>query len=321
MPPNFIGASPSENGEAGLVPAPLAGDEGKVLYGDGSWRTPPSGETNGSGVAFPENPSGKYLKDDGTFDDVKNNGYVPSSVDQDTLIRSTDQVTIDPVLNSNTDANYYDHAMNLAAIYSLFKDMLTNVWHTNYTEAQTYGDFVEALYSEYDRIELWLKASNTNLYGDGNEYPITVKMIGEYGKVNPSYPDIDYWKFQGTMYADTNDNFNGYDALKMTIYVNPLDPELPDDLLDEINDSSTGEFDHYELGDEEDITIKVFDVETYMQDDHEDNQHYFYWEQPNRLLFPLKTNNKRKVITEARLKSEALKGTERTLPAILWLIL
>lgn len=279
MPPNFIGASPSENGEAGLVPAPLAGDESKVLYGDGSWRTPPSGELNGSGVTFPENASGKYLKDDGSFDNVKNNTYGPSSVDRNTSIRSTDQVTIDPEVNDKLEEGYFDHTINLSAIYSLFKDMLTNVWQSDYTEAQTYGDFVEALYSEYDRIELWLHTTNLDLYGEGNEYSVTVKMVGEYGKVNPAYPDTDYWKFQGTVHPNDNDDygFNGFDTLKMTIYVNPIDPELPDDLIIAVDYPDTDNPVRYETASDDDICTNVFDVEMYNQNDYEDNGHFIYW--------------------------------------------
>lgn len=105
MPPNFIGASPSENGEAGMVPAPLAGDENKVLYGDGNWRTPPSGETNGSGVTFPENPSGKYLKDDGTWDEppagiVTQNGEYGYIGANDTFIPFKSQADINAAVSA-----------------------------------------------------------------------------------------------------------------------------------------------------------------------------------------------------------------------------
>lgn len=35
---NFVGATSSVAGSAGLVPAPAAGDEGKALHGDGTWK-------------------------------------------------------------------------------------------------------------------------------------------------------------------------------------------------------------------------------------------------------------------------------------------
>ena len=35
---NFSGATATEAGEAGLVPAPSAGDQDKILFGDGSWK-------------------------------------------------------------------------------------------------------------------------------------------------------------------------------------------------------------------------------------------------------------------------------------------
>ena len=34
---DFVGATPTENGEHGLVPAPLAGQESYYLRGDGTW--------------------------------------------------------------------------------------------------------------------------------------------------------------------------------------------------------------------------------------------------------------------------------------------
>jgi len=39
----FTGASSSENGEKGIVPRPMAGDEEKYLKGDGTWGTPSGG--------------------------------------------------------------------------------------------------------------------------------------------------------------------------------------------------------------------------------------------------------------------------------------
>lgn len=44
------GATASAAGAAGLVPAPAAGDQGKVLYGDGTWKTPPAGTGGGAGT-------------------------------------------------------------------------------------------------------------------------------------------------------------------------------------------------------------------------------------------------------------------------------
>ena len=43
LPSDFTGATSSTAGAHGLVPAPAAGDEGKVLLGDGTWATLPSG--------------------------------------------------------------------------------------------------------------------------------------------------------------------------------------------------------------------------------------------------------------------------------------
>lgn len=104
MPPNFIGASSSENGEAGLVPAPLAGDEEKVLYGDGSWRTPPSG--SGSGIELPETPDGRVYQDDGTFgkrlqvDIVTQNGEYGYIGENDTFIPFKTQADVSAAVSA-----------------------------------------------------------------------------------------------------------------------------------------------------------------------------------------------------------------------------
>lgn len=37
-PGEMVGATDQEDGESGLVPQPLAGDEGKVLFGDGTFK-------------------------------------------------------------------------------------------------------------------------------------------------------------------------------------------------------------------------------------------------------------------------------------------
>lgn len=44
LPTNFTGATSSTAGTNGLVPAPAAGDQGKVLMGDGTWSTLPAPE-------------------------------------------------------------------------------------------------------------------------------------------------------------------------------------------------------------------------------------------------------------------------------------
>lgn len=41
--PVMFGATETENGTAGLVPAPMAGEQDFVLFGDGTWRVLPEG--------------------------------------------------------------------------------------------------------------------------------------------------------------------------------------------------------------------------------------------------------------------------------------
>lgn len=77
--PVFIGATPLENGEVGLVPQPLAGQDTLYLRGDGSWAPAPtapdpfigaSSMTNGEEGLVPQPLMGEedfFLKGDGTW--------------------------------------------------------------------------------------------------------------------------------------------------------------------------------------------------------------------------------------------------------------
>lgn len=65
----FVGADSSTNGEKGIVPRPMAGDEDKVLCGDGTWKTPQSGASSVSALTDVDLESlsdGQILKYNGT---------------------------------------------------------------------------------------------------------------------------------------------------------------------------------------------------------------------------------------------------------------
>lgn len=47
----MVGATSATNGEGGAVPAPLAGEQGKYLRGDGTWETPPDTTYNNATTA------------------------------------------------------------------------------------------------------------------------------------------------------------------------------------------------------------------------------------------------------------------------------
>lgn len=71
----FTGASSSDNGEKGIVPRPMAGDEDKVLCGDGTWKTPQSGASSVSTLTDVDLESlsdGQILKYNGTSQKWKN---------------------------------------------------------------------------------------------------------------------------------------------------------------------------------------------------------------------------------------------------------
>lgn len=77
--PDFVGATATEDGLAGLVPAPFAGEQEYVLFGDGQWGPPPSAPpvflgatalTNGAEGQVPGPVAGDqdaFLKGDGTW--------------------------------------------------------------------------------------------------------------------------------------------------------------------------------------------------------------------------------------------------------------
>ncbi len=88
IPVNMTGASSSAAGKAGLVPAPVAGNQGKYLRGDGTWQTPAnttystfkaatSTAAGGSGLV-PAPVAGKqasYLRGDGQWATPPNTTY------------------------------------------------------------------------------------------------------------------------------------------------------------------------------------------------------------------------------------------------------
>ena len=75
----MTGATSSASGASGLVPQPSAGDEGKVLYGDGTWKTPAAevsdmtgatastAGTHGLAPAPAAGAQGKFLRGDGNW--------------------------------------------------------------------------------------------------------------------------------------------------------------------------------------------------------------------------------------------------------------
>lgn len=91
----FVGATPTEDGLQGLVPAPLAGDQDtKYLKADGTWAVPPDTDTTYDPftesedglVPAPVTASGKYLKDDGTWDTPPDTTYAPFTASEDGLV-------------------------------------------------------------------------------------------------------------------------------------------------------------------------------------------------------------------------------------------
>ena len=113
------GATESEDGESGLVPAPQAGDQEKFLRGDGSWAkivtpvmTGATARVNGASGLVPKPIKGsqeKFLRGDGTWAKVA--GTLTDDMIQDfTNLKST---------VSRIIGNYYDKTIYQIAVQAI----------------------------------------------------------------------------------------------------------------------------------------------------------------------------------------------------------
>lgn len=91
----MVGASSSADGESGRVPQPNTGDENKVLYGDGTWKTPQSGASSVStltDVDLTNLSNGQILKYNETsekWENANESGGGASSLDDLTDVETT----------------------------------------------------------------------------------------------------------------------------------------------------------------------------------------------------------------------------------------
>lgn len=74
----FTGATSSANGEKGIVPRPLVGDQEKYLKGDGTWDTPQGGGGGGSSVTITPTLSSGTKIADYSIDGASGSLYAPS---------------------------------------------------------------------------------------------------------------------------------------------------------------------------------------------------------------------------------------------------
>lgn len=73
----FTGATSSVNGEKGIVPRPLVGDQEKYLKGDGTWDTPQGGGGGSTVTITPTLSSGTKIADY-SINEVSGSLYAPS---------------------------------------------------------------------------------------------------------------------------------------------------------------------------------------------------------------------------------------------------
>lgn len=74
----MVGATANDDGESGRVPVPHAGDENKVLYGDGTWKTVGGGGGGGSTVTITPTLSSGTKIADYSIDEVSGSLYAPN---------------------------------------------------------------------------------------------------------------------------------------------------------------------------------------------------------------------------------------------------
>src|SRR5690606_10212870 len=94
----MTGATNTDDGVSGLVPAPLAGDEAKFLRGDATWATVTGGGGSGTGIsAVPQAYIAGFEVDyDGTNLTIQP-GVARADGDDYTLIKTT-AITINPAV-------------------------------------------------------------------------------------------------------------------------------------------------------------------------------------------------------------------------------
>lgn len=240
----FIGATSTTNGKSGDVPTPLAGQENDVLFGDGEWHPLPQTDH----IDFPEESEGLYLKDDGTFDDVKNPefGHEKEIVEDPHNILTTTELTV-------------EEPITLGGLVKLLLDAVkANIWDVEYSEESTLSDFIEALNTDngYIRCELRMlfeASSDSTRFKtlQGLNYPTVFEGYYEYNR----------WRFFSEDYYPpfTNDVPSYIVSLRLDIQYD-LDPSALNPFTFEIVGKNDEGYDTYwhDLSSDEALTGDIF---------------------------------------------------------------
>ena len=117
---NFVGATSSVAGSAGLVPAPTTSDPDKFLKGDGTWGTPPTGPTYTAGTGI--NITNGAISVDNTVIQEKLVAGANISIGTVSSVPNTISVTGMPVLYSTQGQN-----VDGAVTQKLFTDTVGDV--------------------------------------------------------------------------------------------------------------------------------------------------------------------------------------------------
>lgn len=156
----FIGASSSANGEKGIVPRPLEGDEEHFLCGDGTWKPVQGG---GGGAGADEMTLAEYnelttaQKNDGTI------RFIPAGSGASTAVDMTD-ITV-----------YKEGDMNVTAVSSSEIDV---TWNGGQQIGCNFDFNTPIDVTDYDRITF--KVTNGSCYNNGAQamYSRWDMMIG-----------------------------------------------------------------------------------------------------------------------------------------------
>lgn len=137
----FGGATSSDDGSSGLVPAPTAGKQNQYLRGDGTWQTPTNttysvfkaaSSTSSGGTGLVPAPAAgnqnQYLRGDGTWATPTNTTYGSATQDAAGLMSAADKTKLDGIASG---ANKYTHPSYTARNSGLYKITVDSTGHVS----------------------------------------------------------------------------------------------------------------------------------------------------------------------------------------------
>ena len=206
----FTGASSSANGEKGIVPRPMAGDEENFLCGDGTWKPVQGG--GGGDAGADEMTLDEYnalttaQKNDGTIRFIPQNPYgITTDVDMSTITNLSDSaITVTPSADEiEIDFDHNDNYRIGGTFYISAPINVTNYDYLKYDLAT--GDCYNSLHSDTNPLRnlgigLCRNAPSTWQYCPNVNW--AVSKIYDVNDANSTFTDevIDVSELTGTYY-------------------------------------------------------------------------------------------------------------------------